>query len=341
MTESRYSRNRINELLGERVEPLVRYLYPNGKKAGQSWRVGSLDINLQKGIWGDWDGSTPKMSQSLIDLWMYATGSDFKTAIREIEQWLRIKSEWHAPQYQPAPASKPNAFALPHLVSPAQDELETISSQRSIPVQALSLAAERGFLWTYDDQFGEGRAWLLTDSARKSAVSRRLDGRAWRAVWVPGAKSKTLKGSMGNWPIGIKGAADYPAIGLVEGTPDFLALIAHALKRGVHDQVAPVCMAGAQMSIPQETLPLFSGKRIRIFVHADEPGIGAAIRWHSALKSHATVDCYEFSGLTQIDGRPVEDLNDMLRMDPKSREKYRKEVDGLLGFIELAPESQF
>jgi hypothetical protein len=203
MTEGWFYRNRINELLGERVEPLARYLYPNGKRAGQSWRVGSLDINLQKGIWGDWDGSTPKMSQSLIDLWMYATGSDFKTAIREIEQWLRIKSEWHAPQYRPAPASKPKiTLVLPHLEAPTQDELGVISSYRSIPVQALSIAAGRGFLWVYADPFGEGRAWLLTDSTRKSAVSRRLCGQPWSN----GAKSKTLHGSMGRWPIGIKEA---------------------------------------------------------------------------------------------------------------------------------------
>lgn len=54
-----------------------------------------------------------------------------------------------------------------------------------------------------------------------------------------------------------------------------------------------------------------------------------------------TVDCYSFDGLTQTDGRPVEDLNDMLRTDPKSMEKYRKEVDDLLGFIDLAPEGEF
>jgi hypothetical protein len=334
------SRNRINELLGERVEPLARYLYPNGKKAGHSWRVGSLDINIEKRIWGDWDGSTPKMSQSLIDLWMYATGSDFKTAIREIEKWLRIKSEWQAPP-PVFVAKQPKPFVLPQLERPTMEDLEVISHQRAIPVQALSLAAERGFLWTYDDQFGEGRAWLLTDSARKSAVSRRVDGQAWRAVWANGAKSKTLKGSMGSWPIGIKEAAGYPAIGLVEGAPDFLALIAHALQRGVLSQIAPVCMAGAQMSIPEETLPLFVGKRIRIFVHADEAGMDAATRWYSVLRNLSTVDCYSFDGLEQIDGSPVGDLNDLLRIDLESREKYRKEVDELLGFIYLAPERPF
>jgi hypothetical protein len=69
--------------------------------------------------------------------------------------------------------------------------------------------------------------------------------------------------------------------------------------------------------------------------------MNAACRWYSALRSQATVDCYSFDGLTQTDGRPVEDLNDMLRTDPKSMEKYRKEVDDLLGFIDLAPEGEF
>jgi len=56
MTDSKEQKARVNALLLERIETLVRHLFPSGKKAGHSWRVGSLDVNLQSGLWGDWDG---------------------------------------------------------------------------------------------------------------------------------------------------------------------------------------------------------------------------------------------------------------------------------------------
>jgi len=189
----------------------------------------------------------------------------------------------------------------------------------------------RGFLWSYTDPIERVRAWLLTDSARKSAVGRRLDGRPWDAIG--GKKSKTLKGSWGHWPIGIIEAQACPSIGIVEGTPDFLALFAQALASGVADRVAPVCMAGAQMSIPQSVLPRFSGKRIRIFPHDDKAGYAAACRWSKQLYAvDAVVDGYSVDGLVQINGFPVEDLNDLCRIDPESATLNREALSQLLDF---------
>src|SRR5260370_35027329 len=119
------------------------------------------------------------------------------------------------------------------------------------------------------------RAWLLTDSARKLAIARRLDGIPWAKI---NAKSWTLPKSWGHWPIGITEAQAYPAIGLVEGTPDFLSLIAQAWTSQVQNLVAPVCMSGAAMSIPESVLPRFRSKRVRIFMHDDNPGISAVNR---------------------------------------------------------------
>src|SRR5260370_42433849 len=75
-------KDRLNALLLERIKSIVQHLYPEGHKEGRAWRVGSMDINLRTGMWGDWDGSTESMSRNLIDLWIHARGVNFVTAVR-------------------------------------------------------------------------------------------------------------------------------------------------------------------------------------------------------------------------------------------------------------------
>lgn len=71
--------------------------------------------------------------------------------------------------------------------------------------------------------------------------------------------------------------------------------------------------------IHADALPLFAGKRVRIFGHDDEAGRGAVARWAAQLASvGADVDGFSFAGLVQVDGKPVKDLNDSLLMDAGS-----------------------
>jgi hypothetical protein len=326
-------RDQLNALLLSRIDDLARHLYPNGHKEGRSWRVGSLDINLKTGMWGDWDGSTKSHSRNLIDLWIYAAQCDFKTALDEIKEWLAIpKTEWNsqtAAREAESEADK-RLLLLPLLEKPTASELSKLSSQRSIAIEALQIAVKRGFLWTYTARDENARAWILTDSARKSAVGRRLDGDVWQST---GRKSKTLSGAWGNWPIGIIEAGDYPAIGLAEGAPDFLSVIAHARASGVEHLVAPVCLSGAAMWIPESVLPRFKGKRVRIFIHNDQAGITAANRWSAQLcEAGAIVDGYSFDGLIQTGGRPVEDFNDFCRLDYECPQQHRSAVENVMAF---------
>jgi hypothetical protein len=334
MSDIKHIRDELNNRLHERIESVAAYLYPGGKKIGHSWRLGSMDINLRTGLWGDWDGSTERMSRNLVNLWIYATHTDFKTALQEITGWLGIpetnlSSRSVVRHQQPEPERK---LELPLLEAPNSAELRQLSELRSIQVDALHIAVRRGFLWTYTDPVERVRGWLLTDAARKSAVGRRLDGKPWQSIG--GKKSKSLKGSWGHWPIGLIEAQAYSAIGLTEGTPDFLSLIAQALASGVAERVAPVCMAGAQMSIPESGLPRFAGKRIQIFMHGDAAGTEAAKRWCAQLSDVAdVVDAYSFDGLIQTDGQPVIDLNDLCRIDPNSREANREALGQLWEFV--------
>jgi len=305
MSDYRETRAKLNALLLGRIESLARYLFPEGTRKGCSWRLGSLDINLRTGMWGAWNGETESMSRNLIDLWIYANKvSNFYTAVEGITGWLGVPLG-ELPAVAPIEKKDPDRkLELPPIRTPSMAELRTLSELRSLSIRALVTAVSRGFLWTYFDQWDKTRAWVLTDSSRKSAVARRLDGKAWQAAWANGAKSKTVKGSWGHWPIGLPESEKYPAIGLVEGTPDFLALLELTLAYGLSECVAPVCMAGASMKIPESQFPRFRDKHVRIFIHDDKAGISAGKRWSAQLiEATTSVDAYICDG----------DLNDMCR----------------------------
>jgi hypothetical protein len=337
------SSKELTAMLLARVESLAEYLFPKGHKEGASWRVGSLDINLRTGMWGDWDGSTQRMSRNLVNLWIYASQTDFKTAISEIQTWLGVpdtafkngiaKSDREA---EPRQAEEAKKLRLPLLDKPNRDELLELSLGRSIALEPLTIAVGRGFLWTYHDRKEGARGWLLCDRARKMAIVRRLDGLPWKSI---SAKSKTLFGSTGSWPLGILEAENFPAIGLAEGAPDFLSIIAHAWASGLEDRVAPVCMAGAGMNIPQDVLPRFVGKRVRIFIDNDNEGNQAALRWCDQLTlAGASVDGFSFDELVRSDGEPVKDLNDLCQIDCDCWESNRQTVESIMDFsLERSP----
>jgi len=91
---------RIKELLRERVAELAPHLFPNGKKKGNHWCVGSIEgepgksfdiciVGEKAGLWGDFAESA-KHSRSLLDLWMHARKVDFKTALHDAADWLGV-----------------------------------------------------------------------------------------------------------------------------------------------------------------------------------------------------------------------------------------------------------
>jgi hypothetical protein len=90
----------VKELLRARVTELAPYLYPNGKREGVHWCVGSVNGEPGKsfkicltgekaGMWGDFADSE-KHRRSLLDLWMTARNVEFNTALREAGQWLGV-----------------------------------------------------------------------------------------------------------------------------------------------------------------------------------------------------------------------------------------------------------
>ena len=99
-----------------------------------------------------------------------------------------------------------------------------------------------------------------------------------------------------------------------------------------------VAIFGAKTRIVDVALPLFVGKRVRIFAHDDCAGYGGAATWAATLKAAgAAVDSFGFTGFRQSDGCPVDDLNDFARLDPDQWETERALVESAFDFVLANP----
>jgi hypothetical protein len=251
--------------------------------------------------------------QALIDLLAMAGGNaiGFSTIVK-----APSRHEDRKPQHHPS------------LQAPTVDELQAISNLRSIKVTALQLAVDRGFLFTAT--LTNARAFILTDRTRKSYLARKMDGSNWEHI---GCKAYTLSGSQASWPIGIVESEKYPAIAITEGVPDFLSAFHLVVAFGAGGVVAPICISGASVTIPEEALPYLWGKRIRIFAHADQAGQAAAARWTEQLEDMVKkVGLFSFEGMRQTDGHPVKDLNDLLKISTESYRENSQAVRNVMRF---------
>ena len=89
-------------------------------------------------------------------------------------------------------------------------------------------------------------------------------GECVKAAACPGAKMGT--------PLGCYEALPYPCVGIAEGSPNSLAIIAHAYASGVEELVAPICMPSASANFTPAALGYLQGKRARIFIDDDKAG---------------------------------------------------------------------
>ena len=271
-----------------------------------------------------WNDFATGESGDAVDFFQRATGLSKKDSCRKFIQ-LAGGSFTPAPRAG-RPSCKP-AMAKPKPVFPdfrtgTAADLQQLADLRNIGREGIEWASERGLL-----RFATLKdcpAWVVTDTAQVNAQARRMDGKGWNHL-EGHPKAWTLPGSWASWPIGIREAKPFRAIALCEGGPDFFAAhylalweqATHHSKRDV--QCSPVAMLGASQRIHADALPMFTGKRVRIFGHEDEAGRLAVERWAAQLEPVAAdVDAFSFAGLRQVDGSPVKDLNDSLLMDGAS-----------------------
>jgi hypothetical protein len=222
---------------------------------------------------------------------------------------------------------QPRERIRPVLRVPSPEEVSQIGRLRSIDPASLQLSVDRGLLWTCTSvQYGE--CFLVTDQTGRNDRVRRLDGQPIK----PGVKAICTPGSEAAWPIGISEAEDFEAIALTEGEGDFLAAFGFIQAYGA-DHVAPVCMGGASVAISPEAIKMFSGKRVRIFMQADNAGEKARDKWVQQIFNVArTIDSFDFAGYHQSNGDVVTDLGDLLRIHPDCFEKHRDEIENIMKF---------
>jgi hypothetical protein len=277
------------------------------------------------------DFSNSEHRGDVFDFYRIATGCDHKQAFLALKEIVfgtgsvaPIARAWvKRPEEKKEPVVR--TFDVP-----TDAELEQLGKLRHIKPYALSEAVRRGLLRT-GDAYGH-RAWIVTDSSHWNHRARRLDGKPWDHTEAR-PKAICATGSRASWPIGIPEAKDYPCIALCEGEGDFLAAFQFLMDMFVENLVAPVCMAGASNRIPDDALPLFAGKRVRIFVHADRSGEEAAERWYGQLKTVAAdVDGFEFGGLYMQDGSVITDLNDLLLIGDEYKEQNPGIIEATMDF---------
>lgn len=213
---------------------------------------------------------------------------------------------------------------FPPMERGTRKELETLAKLRSISVHALLLEDDLGAL-RFATLYGH-RAWILTEGP--IAQARRLDGGLW--AHIGDKKTYNLPGSWGSYPIGLDVAKCYPSILLCEGVPDYLAAGHFIEKTKCMVRWSVVGILGAGNQIPDYALPIFKGKRVRLYPHLGDKGAGieAAEKWAAQLRSAGAglVDSFSFEGLRKADGSPVEDLNDCTQIHPDDA----AELEGLL-----------
>jgi hypothetical protein len=221
---------------------------------------------------------------------------------------------------RPAPAAEPTPRPLPDRTGfgpGTKEQIQRLADARPYHREGLAWAQTRGVLvfgvWHGFECYG------LADDSGRVLELRRMDGELFPAV--PGTslgerKSHAVKGSQKAWPLGILEAQDFPAVALVEGLPDFLTahcvtLWEQASQPDRRDaRCAPVGMLSASPAIHAEALPLFKGKVVRIFPHAEGAGLKGAAKWQVQLfeAGAARVDVFDLSPYRKADGSPVNDL---------------------------------
>jgi hypothetical protein len=237
-----------------------------------------------------------------------------------------VKAPYRPTGSEVLPGLRPQLSKLA-LVAESRAQMVALARLRGLSIKAVALASERGLL-----RFGRYRgqsAWFILDDSQRVAQARRLDGCPWtihslaRAVESPvnlvtdHAKALNLPGSDPRWPVGILAAVDFPSVALCEGGADLLAAFHFLIEQGRAADCAPVAVLGWGPPIHADALPLFAGKRVRIFPHLDKAGSQAAARWTAQLtQAGAAVDSFRFQEFQRERGQ-VTDLNDLAHMAPQ------------------------
>lgn len=337
----------VKHRLVTRIEELCRELLPEGKREGNHWLVGdisgkpgrSLEVELaglKAGLWLDRAGTD---RGDAIDLIAAAQGLTKTAALEWACGFLglspqRSSSRGRLRRQSPRPVAPTTESLLtpalsgsrsrenwPDLLVPSPEHIKSIAAIRGLPAEGLQLADQRGIL-RVGHYMGQP-CWFVTDHTRTGAQARRIDGN--RFFRPDGPKGLSLQGTNGQWLVGVSSIRpEHRTVLLVEGGPDLLAAHCVIAAEDRSKDTAAVALLGASHRIPEDSLAVFRGRRVRVFEHSDAGGRGAVKAWANQLyDAGADVDFIRFDGLRRIDGEPVKDLNDFCQIHADDFEAFR------------------
>lgn len=243
----------------------------------------------------------------VVDFLKKALDCDAAGAVR----WMREKlgEGCELPHPSATRGKMKKARPWPAMRRGTAEELEALARRRVLPVGALRLADERGFLH-FGEQWGHA-FWCITDAARRCCELRRADGELWPGFGdIPPRKAHCYGDK--TWPVGLTEAEAFSKLLLVEGVGDFVA--AHAVIDGESRaaDVAALCCLGAAVRLTPEAAQRLAGKRVRIIPQMDEPGQKAARQWAQSLHAAGVaVDGFALVGIVDAAGAPIKDLGDV------------------------------
>ena len=199
---------------------------------------------------------------------------------------------------------------------PREGELTAIAQLRSIQIDALQMAVQRGILRVIVHGGDQAVRWVVTDTMLHVAQKRTFDGSMLRTT-SNAVKAMTLPGSSTCWPVGLAALKpEHRSVLLVEGGPDLLAAFEFIRREGREADTHAVAMLGAKARIHPSLHHHFAGKTIRIIQHSDKAGEEAGREWGNQLLEYAEhVEVLDFGHLLRRDGSKVNDLNDALLVD--------------------------
>lgn len=243
----------------------------------------------------------------VVDFIKIALDCDTGAAVHWIQESIGEAPPEPTRQAKPKAAKRPAKWPTLHRGTVA--EIAALAALRSLPVDALELANERGFLWFCD--FAAQRAWAITDQAKRCLELRTMTGQPWPPYRdIPERKSHAIGDKQ--TPLGLLEMASFPNVLLVEGVGDFLAAFAIIQNESRTADVTAVACLGATVRITSEVAAHFTAKRVRIVPQLDEPGQQALRQWALALRSAgAVVDAFSLATITDATGQPINDLGDV------------------------------
>ncbi len=258
-------------------------------------------------------GCQPEWSEAEL---VHKVRDALRAAQEKPRGWLLGDRSTHAPTSTPS---------WPTLHPATPEHVRRIAELRFIQAEGIQLAADRGLLKVCEDR-GQ-LLWVITDGSRLCAQVRTMDG-SLLSTKGSMVKAKTLAGSKAKHVIGIKEAAPFTKVWLVEGGPDLLAAHQFIWQEGRQADVAAVAMLGASIGIPDDELDGFAGKHVRIVPDADTAGVKGALRWIEALRRVAAkVDVLDLAGLLRTDGTAVKDFNGLNYISPASTDTLAKSIN--------------